>query len=366
MAKMDEPFAFSQGWYDTRSALIVEVETDEGITGFGEAFGPAVATRAIVDTILAPLITGMDPMSVEVVWERMYNKMRDYGQKGIPIGALSAIDVALWDIRGKATGQPIHKLLGGPFREQIQAYATGMYFTQSDNLLQKLVREAASYAAQGFSGVKVKIGWGPDWDIRLVREIRRELGPAIKLMIDANHAYNAATAVKVGLALEDCDITWFEEPVPPEDIAGYLQVKSKLSIPLAGGEAEFTRYGFRPLITQNAVDVVQPDCCLAGGLTECRYIAAMAHTWGIQCIPHVWGTAVTLAAAIQFISALPNCPPSLHPQHPMLELDRTPNPLREQLAAQPIEVKDGWVAVSTLPGLGIEIDREMLARWSVN
>jgi D-galactarolactone cycloisomerase len=364
-APLDEPFGFSQGWYDSRAALIVEVLTDEGISGFGEAAAPPGPTRAAIEDILVPVLRGLDPMAVDVAWQVMYNRVRDYGPKGISVAAISAIDIALWDIRGKITGLPVYQLLGGTFRRRVQAYVTGMYRSRADDWQDRIVKEAKSYVGQGYSALKLKIGWGLSTDIGLVRAVRQGVGPEIMIMIDANRAYDAATAIQLGSALEEQNIAWFEEPVPADDLAGYARVRSKLRMPIAGGEGEFTRYGFKNLIMAGAVDIVQPECCAAGGITECRYIAVMAQAWGIRCIPHVWGTGIALAVALQFIAAIPDCPPSLYPRPPLLEFDRTPNPLRDAILTSPILANEGWLEVPDGPGLGIEVNRATLERWKI-
>ena len=184
-------------------------------------------------------------------------------------------------------------------------------------------------------------------------------------MVDANHAYDAVAAIRLGRRIEELDIGWFEEPVPPEDLAGYRDVKAALAIPVAGGECEFTRFGFRELLTSRAVDIVQPDTCAAGGLSECKKIADMAAAFGVRYNPHVWGTGVALAAALQLLAVLPShTPGSLAPVEPMLELDRTEHPIRQALLRQPIEHAGGVVRVPEGPGLGIEVDRDALARFA--
>jgi D-galactarolactone cycloisomerase len=185
-------------------------------------------------------------------------------------------------------------------------------------------------------------------------------------MIDANHAYDAVAAIGLGRLIEEHDIGWFEEPVPPEDAAGYRAVKAAISIPIAGGECEFTRFGFRDLLVARALDIVQPDTCAAGGLSECKKIADMAEAFGVRYNPHVWGTGIAIAASLQLLAVLPaHTPPSLAPLEPMLEFDRTEHPIRQALLVTPIEHAGGIVSVPDGPGLGIEIDRDALARFKV-
>jgi D-galactarolactone cycloisomerase len=363
-AALSQPFAYSRAWYDTRSAMVVEIETDEGLTGWGECYGPAWMTAAVVGS-MAPWLIGEDPLRTEYLWRETYARLRDHGQKGVVIEGLSGIDIALWDIKGKHFGAPVHRLLGGPVRTQVQAYATGLYRRLSGDPLRYLPEEAAGYVAEGFAAVKLKVGFGVEEDAAVTRAVRDGIGPGVGLMVDANHAYDAAAAIRLGRMIEPHDIGWFEEPVPPEDVAGYRAVKAALSIPVAGGECEFTRYGFRELIVSRAVDIVQPDTCAAGGLSECRKIADMAEAFGIRCNPHVWGTGIAIAASLQFLAVLPaHTPPSLAPVEPLLEFDRTEHPIREALLTQPIEHAGGVVRVPDGPGLGIEIDREALVRFA--
>ena len=184
-------------------------------------------------------------------------------------------------------------------------------------------------------------------------------------MVDANHTFDAIAAIRLGRMIEPHDIGWFEEPVPPEDIEGHLAVKSALSIPIAGGECEFTRYGFRDLLIKRAVDIVQPDTCAAGGLSECKKIADMAEAFGVRYNPHVWGTGIAIAASLQLLAVLPaHTPTSLAPIPPMLEFDRTEHPIRRAILTQPIEHQRGIVRVPDGPGLGIEVDRAALARFA--
>ena len=189
------------------------------------------------------------------------------------------------------------------------------------------------------------------------------IGDGLAIMIDANHAYDATGAIALGRRVEELNIAWFEEPVPPEDLAGYREVKAALTIPIAGGEAEFTRWGFRPLITERLVDILQPDVSATGGISETKKIADMANAFGVRVNPHVWGTGVALAASLQLIATLPHNPPGLHPIEPILEFDQSEHPIRFAVITEPIVQRDGWVAIPDGPGLGIEIDRSALAKF---
>ena len=357
-------FAYSQAWYTKRSAMIVEITTEGGLVGWGEAFGPARITAAVV-AHLRQLLIGEDAIACDALWERMYNSLRDHGQRGVVVEAISAIDVALWDIRGHWFKAPIHALLGGPLRTSVAAYATGLYRRRDDDHARYLCEEAAGYVDRGFGAVKLKTGFGVDHDIRMTQAVRDVIGPEVRLMVDANHAYNVADAIRYGRAVEALDIGWLEEPVVPEDIDGYVEVKRALAIPVAGGEASFGRYGFRDMLLRRSVDILQPDVAAAGGLSECKKIFDMASAFGVRCNTHGWGTRITIAASLQLLAVVPEVPPGLFPVAPMLEFDCTDHPIRQAVLTRPLEPVGGRIDIPDAPGLGVEIDRKALERFSV-
>ncbi|MDR2450407.1 MAG: mandelate racemase/muconate lactonizing enzyme family protein [Candidatus Accumulibacter sp.] len=364
-AGLSRSFAYSRGQYATRMAMVVEIETDAGLIGWGECYGPARINAAVVEHF-RPFLIGQDPFRTEWLWHEIYARYRDHGQKGVVIQGLSGVDIALWDLKGKILGQPIHRLMGGPLRTEVAAYATGLYRRDAGKPEVYLAEEAAGYCEEGFSAVKLKVGFGIDEDARVTQAVRRAIGPDRGLMVDANHAYDTVAAIRLGRKIEPFDIGWFEEPVIPEDAAGHLAVKTALTIPVASGECEFTRFGFRDLIAQRAVDIVQPDTCAAGGLSECKKIADMTAAYGLRYSPHVWGTGIAVAASLQLLAVLPSLtPPSFHPIEPLLEFDRTEHPFRMKILTQPIEHARGKVAVPQGPGLGIEIDRDALRHFRV-
>lgn len=361
----DVKFAFSQAWYNARTIMILKVTTDTGIVGWGESFGPAFVNQTIIDQYFSHYLIGRDPLDIEVIWEGLYNIMRDHCTKGNAIEAISAVDVALWDIKGKFLNLPIYKLMGGSPRTRVMPYATGLYRNVLPTDHKALIEEALSYKNAGFKAMKIKIGFGIQDDIKAVKAIREAIGPDIKIMVDANHAYNANTALKVCRGIEDCDITWFEEPVPPEDYDGYVEVKSQTSIPISGGEAEFTRFGFNTLLSRRCVDIVQPDCGVTGGISEFRKIAVLASIHNIQVYPHVWGSAIALNVGIHCAFALQDFPNNLVQEDMMLEYDRTENIFREKLSKEPLKLVDGYIMPPTKPGLGIEIDEELIAKYRI-
>jgi D-galactarolactone cycloisomerase len=366
-----QPFAFSQGWVARRSATLVEVTTDTGLTGWGEAFAqglePPQIAAAVIEHALRPLVIGANPLDVEVLWHRMYHQTRDYGRKGSVISAISAIDIALWDLAGKHYGEPIHRLLGGAFRDRVQPYATGFYRIEGQHEAGRLADEALAHFDAGFRLMKVKLGYGVDDDIEVIGAVARAVeGKGVTLMVDTNHAYGRAEALRLGYALDELDLRWYEEPVVPEDIDGYCELRARLRTPIAGGENEHTVHGFRELLGRHAVDIAQPDLGSCGGITAARHIVALAQANGIEVNPHVWGSAVAQAASLQLIAALPVTHHSVFAREPVLEYDRSSHPFRRDLVTEPIELVDDRVPIPQGPGLGITLRLETVERFRIN
>jgi D-galactarolactone cycloisomerase len=238
--RLEEELGYSQQYYDRRTVHLIEVVTEEGLRGYGEAFGGgnvALVNKTIVEQAIGPLIRGMDPLDREVIWHKVYNLLRDHGQKGMALQALSGVDIALWDIAGKALGLPLYKLLGGAFRDRIPVYGYGMMLQRVPELAERFAEESRKIAAGGFKSIKMKIGLGPRQDAKLVEAVRKAVGPEIQLMVDANHCYTAREAIPLGRELERLDVFWFEEPVAPEDYQGYRDLCLALDMNIAGGEA---------------------------------------------------------------------------------------------------------------------------------
>jgi D-galactarolactone cycloisomerase len=364
-APISEGFAYSQWRYTVRETTLVEVRTTDGQSGWGEAYGPSAPVVAAIEHFLGPLAIGRDPRDTEELWRFLYARGIDYGQKGTLVAALSALDIAFWDLKAQTAGLPLYRALGASFTESIECYATGFYFPDTEPFTGRFQREAAGYLAQGFRALKMKVGLGIDRDTRLVAALRREIGPGVRLMIDANHAYTPAEAIALGRRVEEHDIHWFEEPVSPLDVQGYAEVKARLRIPLAGGECESTRFGFAPWFAARAFDYAQPDLCAAGGISEGMKIAALATLANIHVTPHVWGTAIGQAAALHFYAARPRPPFTLTAEAKLIECDRSENPLREGFVRNPIVLTRGRWSLPQTPGLGLEIDRRALDRYTV-
>ncbi|MCC7283408.1 MAG: mandelate racemase/muconate lactonizing enzyme family protein [Acetobacteraceae bacterium] len=366
-ARLDRPFTSARGTvHATRSCCLVELATDAGITGWGECRGPAMIARAAVDH-LGPHLVGRDPFDAGVIWEELYNQVRDDGRSGVTVAAISGIDIALHDLMGKEIGRPAHQLLGGGFRSTLPACASGLFFSDPEHLIDEAVDEAAHYVAQGFRAIRMKIGLGDlVLDVARIKAVRDALGPDIRLSVDADHCLGVSQAIRLGRALEALDVLCFEDPLAPEDLAGSAEVARALDIAVAGGGRTFTRWGFRDLVEQRAVDLAAPDVTAAGGLSETMRIAALCSAHGIDCAPRAEGSVVGLAASVHALAALPDRPAAWRPFPAMLTFEQTPNPLREALAVEPITLAGGGVvAVPAGPGLGIEIDRAVLERYRI-
>jgi len=370
-SKLEVPFAFSQGWVNQRSATLVEIKTNDGITGWGEAFcqglEPPEISAAVIESALKPLLLNQSPLDIEVLWHKMYNMTRDFGRKGSVISGISAVDIALWDIAGKFYNQPIYQLLGGSFRRKIKPYATGFYRIKGKGEAKRLSEEAISHYENGFDHMKVKLGFGLDDDLECMKTIVKAIeGKAITLMIDTNHAYGRTEALQLGHALKDYNLRWYEEPVAPEDIGGYVELRSKLAMPIAGGENEHTLFGYKSLFENRAVDIAQPDIGSCGGITAAKHIIALAHSFGVEVNPHVWGSAIAQSASIQVIASIPTTHYSIFARSPILEYDQSSHPFRRELLNKPIELEDGMVNVSTKPGLGIDINMSTIKKYKTN
>ena len=370
-SKLDKPFAFSQGWVHERSATLIEIKTNEGIAGWGEAFcqglEPPEISAAVIENALKPILLEQCPLDIEVLWHKMYSTTRDYGRKGSIISAISAVDIALWDIAGKYYNEPIHQLLGGAFRNKIKPYATGFYRLKGKGEANRLAEEAMSHYENGFDHMKVKLGFGIEDDLKCMESIYSALkNKNVTLMIDTNHAYGRSEALLLGKQLEDYRLRWYEEPVVPEDINGYSELKSKLNIPIAGGENEHTLFGFKSLFESNAVDIAQPDIGSCGGITGAKQIINLAHSFGVEVNPHVWGSAIAQAASIQVIASIPLTHFSIFAREPILEYDQSSHPFRRELLTSPIELVNGMINVPKGKGLGIDINLNIIKKYKTN
>ncbi len=376
--ELDKELGYSQQYYKHRTAHLVEIETDEGITGWGECFGPgniALANKYIVEKVIQPLIIGEDPTNKEYIWHKVYNLLRDSGQKGMPIQALSGIDIALWDILAKKAKLPLYQLLGGKTNNKIPVYGYGMMLQKKsvEELCELFKTEANQIKEKNFKAMKMKVGLGPKEDLKLVSAVREAIGDDFKLMVDANHAYNKNDALYVGRGLDEMEIYWFEEPVAPEDYDGYKELKEKLKTNIAGGEAEFTKYGWNQLIKKNCIDIAQPEVCGLGGITEYLKVSALAQSNFIPIVNHVWGSALSVAVNLHLLTSLPDMPGGLFPAKSMLEFDTTEkNIFITDLAEEKYSIldqvknKDGFASPLENIGIGINPKKDFIKEYEYN
>ncbi len=336
-----------------RSALLVQVRTDEGITGIGSCSGNGALIEAVIERVLKPACVGRDPTRIEELWNRNYFGVGvgAFGSRGIGVVALSGVDIALWDILGKARNLPLFELLGGQARERIKVYATALYPEKP----LAMAKKAVEFVEKGFHGVKIKVGFDLAKDIENVRAVRSALGDSFTIMTDANMGYDLKVALKASEAFAKCGVAWLEEPLFVEEVEGHAFLKANSRVPIALGENLHTRYAFENFIARNAVDILQPDVARAGGIGEVRKIAATAAEKDLPVSLHTWGDAVSLAASLHLAAVLKNSE--------IMELDCTYNPLRTELLKEPFEFDGGLMAPPKGAGLGIDVNPEALKKY---
>lgn len=363
--ELSKSFFFSQWEYSERCVCLVKITASDGTIGWGEGYGPAAVIESGIN-LLRPIIINQNPLENEVIWNQMYRKTLDYARKGVLVASMSAIDIAIWDLKGKLLGLPVSTLLGGAHRKSIKPYATGLYFTDKENPSKNFKKEVNDYLQRGFKAIKMKVGLGVETDVKHVKKMRQLIGDDIQLMVDSNHAYTLSEATVLAKKLEPYNISWFEEPISPEFYEQYHELRLKTSIPIAGGECEYLRFGFQQLLKHKSVDIIQPDICATGGLTEAKRIASLASTYGVDIVPHTWGTSIGIHAALHFIANLESIPGRMNDADFLIEYDQTENSLREELTSPPIEMINGMISVPTAPGLGIEVDESALLKYCIS
>ena len=374
---LPEILGYSQQYYKKRTSHIVEIETDEGISGWGECFGPgniAFANKGIVEKVIQPIVLGMQALDRDVIWHKVYNLMRDHGQKGMPLQALSGVDIALWDIAGKAANLPLYKMIGGAHRDKVEVYGYGMMLRPENikSLISRFKEESAEIKEMGFKALKMKVGVGPKDDIKLIEAVRGGIGDNFRFMVDANHGYTTHDALYVGRAMEEFSPYWFEEPVAPEDLDGYRELRAFLKVNISGGEAEFNRWGWRKLLESRGLDIAQPEVCALGGISEYLRVLALCHSHFTPVVNHVWGSAIAVAVNLHLLAAMPPLPGGLFPWEPMLEFDTTHNHFIDDLLTVSLDIKNqvknnnGTVSLPNGPGLGVTPQRDFLDKFRID
>jgi len=359
----EKAYGMSRGGGFKRHSGLVEIETDQGVKGIGEAFGNPFVTREYF-RMLEPFFTGKSVFDFDHIEARIRNSLYHLGVGNQLTSCLAAINVALFDTIARGFGVRVCDLIGGCARTRIPAYASTGFF--SDDPERQLGHMMDEVVAHPYAGTKIKIGRGIASDVARVRQAREAIGPDKLLLVDINGAYTPDVALECARAIEPFGIHWIEEPLPPGDLRGYAELRARSPIPLAAGEAHHTVRDFKALIDGRCIDIVQPSIPGVGGITEAKRIVVMAQASNLRVAPHVWGGAVGLATALHFIAALPAMPHVDHPPHPlMLEYDMSDNELRTKLVKTPPRLEAGHVLLPEGPGLGIELDPAAVERYRV-
>lgn len=343
-------------YYRSRDTLLIKLETDSGEVGWGETVIFS-GVRTLIEEAYAPRLIGADPVRIRPLWRALWGPNFGNGM------ALGGVSIALDDLRGKALGLPVAELYGGRLRERVKAYASAMNYIEGEDAVVQYPREARDLVGQGFRALKMRLGGQPlARDIAVARAVREAVGPDIALMADGNGAYTLPGAIKMGRALEALDFDWFEEPLPQSvpEYAGYERLAEHLDIAIAACEGLTSRGQFREAIARRAMDIVQPDVCLCGGIGEALFVAELARLWGIPTMPHCWAGGPVIAATVHLVSLLPDASWARSTEAPMVELDTVENPFRDRLLREPLDIRDGTIGVPTRPGLGIEVDEAQL------
>ncbi len=357
----------------TFDAAIVRVETEDGITGWGEgknaagSSGHYAALVHLINNEFGPFLIGRDASQITPIWEALYNGTRresaasgghvfpELARRGLTLAAISAIDIALWDIKGKSLGAPVWALLGGRSAERLPAYASGGW--ADANSIGDQLRSYIDSA--GFRSVKMRVGamdGAPHVSAKRVRAAREAIGADIDLMVDAHGTYTVAEAKRFAAMVADCDLAWFEEPIAADDRPGLAEFRSATHIPVALGESECTRFDFRDLMVSRAVDIVQPDPAFCGGITEAMRIATLASAFNLRLAPHLWAGAPAFFAGLHVVAAAP--------AGFIVEYSLGANPMIHDLSREKVCVENGMIAVPDAPGLGLDVDTDILSRFS--
>ena len=362
--KLSEPIGNAVTFFDSKEALLIEVATDEGLTGWGEAWSSPITAAAYIRGRLAPLVMGQDPLATGRLWRSMV-ATAGYDRRGSAMMATAAMDIAFHDIAAQARGAPVSALLGGALRQRATAYASGPFMKPGGHPYRTYLPQVDTWARQGFRAFKPRGGFKPHEDAAVMAELRRHLGPEAALMIDFNQGYTASAAVQSARGLDPAALLWIEEPVGPEDIPGYRAVSRAANTAIAGGEALASLAGFRDLVVAEGVAVLQPDLAVCGGFTGVMRVVALADAFDLPVVPHVWGAVVNHFAALQLVSVLPERRGGGSSSFPFMEIDVTENPLLH-LVGEQLPDQDGTIAIPDRPGLGLDLSAERLAPWVID
>lgn len=357
---LDEPLRWGAMVVNSKGGILVEVHTDEGMTGLGEAgfsaeYFPTVGP--IINNQLGPMLVGRDPLQIEARWQEMIDATHMWGRRGIETYAVSGIDIALWDLLGKASGQPVHRLLG-----TAQPHARG-YFAPSLKATAATVAECERAVADGFTAMKLRASPSLHETVDMVSQVRSAVG-ATQLMVDANTQFDRRDALTLARELEALDVYWLEEPIHARSLTQYIDdhtwLADRVSLRLAGGESLLTRFEYIDLLKRKTFDILQPDATSVGGISELKRVADLAGTWNLECVPHIAcssGTGVALAAGLHTILACANAP--------LVEVDAYGGPGWDGMLVDPLVARDGRLEAHEAPGLGVELASDAFDRFAV-
>jgi D-galactarolactone cycloisomerase len=358
---LTEPLRWGSMSVGIKGGVVVLVSTDEGLTGIGEAGFSAEyfsTVGPVVNKTLGPMLIGEDPRLVGDHWRRMFDATHMWGRRGVETYALSGIDIALWDLLGKITEQPVYRLLGAT-KSCVRAYNA-----PSLKPTEQIVEEAQEAARTGWTAIKLRASTDLHQTVELVTKIRDVVGDNVDVMLDANMSFNRRDALRLATELEPLNLRWLEEPILSHGLAQYADdhtwLADRVSIPLAGGESLFTRYEYIDLLRRRTFDILQPDCTSVGGISEAKRVADLASSWNLECVPHIAsssGTGISLAAGLHLILACANSP--------LIEVDAYGGPGWDGLLTNPLTVQDGYVFASEAPGIGVELAPDALERFAV-
>ena len=340
----------SRGGFQRRSHAVIKIETDQGIVGYGEAVGNAEASIVILKSYLSEKVINCDPRNINDIRKKLIDSHTYFEQKGSMFSAVSAIEMACWDIKAKAIGVPLAELLGGVLNSSLKLYGSDVYWEKDIN---QMVKRCENILALGVSAIKAHIGFkGPREDLERVKVIRETIGSDCELMIDLNCGYTLPQAMKAFDLWQKYDLTWIEEPLVPYDIKGMQELRSKYSIPIAAGENEFQVYGFLNLLQNRSVDYVMPDIGRVGGIGEAKEVSALARVFGIPTSYHNYSSGILLAVTVQVAASDPN--------FQFLEYDYSSNAFYQELFEESLSVQNARLVVPKLPGIGVQIRDALL------
>ncbi|MCH8115744.1 MAG: mandelate racemase/muconate lactonizing enzyme family protein [Chloroflexi bacterium] len=344
-------------WAGGGTDIFVHIKTDEGLEGLGVGQArPPHAIREIIERELKDLFIGEDPFNIEKLWNDMFWRMRNYARKGVALQALSSIDIALWDLKARALGLPLYRLLN-PRYESVPVYGSGGWTNMTE---EELVEEALGFVERGIPRYKMKVG--KDFgnaereDVQRVAAVRKAVGDDVEIYVDANMGYNVKQAIRMSHKFEDYDVRWFEEPILADNVEGFAQISRATQIPIATGENEYTRHGFKELIVHGGVDIVQPDVGRVGGVTEWMKVASLADSFGLSIAPHGVPNV-----HLQLCMAIPNLKVVEYFAGGWVTVGRT-----GFFTEVPVPVDGMWAPFPDKPGLGFELDPDAVKKYSVN